>query len=159
MSLFGFLGFKKKALTKERNEEDSNSKSAVRSDTVSSDNRAALPPYEYDKILFEKFYRDLDNNTLPEISDPTQAEIKEYTLKRYSRTSQLDVDEALLQENNSIPVEVAIWVEKVFDYYFSDLKPLMGLVHWCEGAKKKLYEYKGYTWHTIAELYPDVCFD
>ena len=124
----------------------------------------ALDPYEYNTVLFDKFYHDLNNNKLPKIPNPTKAEIREYirrkneSLKKEESSSD-SVDMSKLLENNSIPVEVDIWVDKVYDYYFRSLEPMLGMVHWCEGARKALYRHKGYTWHTISELYPYIIFD
>ncbi len=70
-----------------------------------------------------------------------------------------DVNVNFLMENMAIPVEVVIWVDKVYEHYFDNLMPMMGLVHWCEGARKALYTYRGNKWHTISELYPLVHFD
>ena len=64
-----------------------------------------------------------------------------------------------LQANYDIPVEIDIWVDKVFSYYFDDLKLMLGLYRRCDGARKELYKHKGYTWYSISELYPTVEFD
>ena len=120
--------------------------------------------FEYNSALFDTFHHDLQNNLLPEIPDPTQSEIMNYTQERNEKLSHIESESGLvnmksLMENNAIPVEVEIWVDKVYSYYFNELKPLLGMVHWCQGAKKQLYMYRGYTWHTIDELYPDIIFD
>ena len=121
-------------------------------------------PYSYDSALFKKFYRDLKWRRLPKVPAPTQGEIAEQIRKKASRTKQAGplvgaVREDLLRENDAIPAEVDLWVEKVYDHYFRDLRPMLGLVHRCNGARKALYNYKGYPWHTISELYPTVHFD
>lgn len=125
---------------------------------------AASNPHEHNSALFERFYRDLENNALPEIPSPTQAEIIDYTRRRAeSLTAEGPIsdsfDRNLLQENHSIPVEVDIWVDKVYSYYFSNLISVLGLVVSCEGARGSLYKYRGYNWHSIFELYPTVLFD
>lgn len=133
-------------------------------DKFGSKEKTPLSPYEHNTALFDRFYNDLKNDALPEVSGPKQSEIKQYTEKRNQSLPADDplagsLSRNLMQENNSIPVEVDIWVDKVYNHYFADLKPMMGLVHMCEGARKELYKYKGYTWHTISELYPTVHFD
>ncbi len=120
--------------------------------------------YDYNNILFDKFYHDLNNNKLPKIPNPTKKEIMKYTqmknesLKKAESSSE-SVDMSKLLENNSIPVEVDIWVDKVYNYYFNSLKHMLGMFRWCDGARKALYQYKGYTWYTASELYPDIIFD
>lgn len=125
-------------------------------------------PFETNSALFEQFRHDLENNMLPEIPNPTKFEIIYYAFQRHyalkkcltekdSLSNVLDQD--LLRENNAIPIEVEIWVNKVYDYYFSSMLPMFGMIHFSEGARKQLYKYKGYNWHTISELHPGVRFD
>ena len=164
MKLRGLFGLNKKTQTIKKDGKEIHIQSTVNSDSDSDGERTSSNPYEYDKTMFSKFYHDLENNALPEIPDPTQNEIMDYTRKRTERLTKKcllsdDVNEAFLQENNSIPVNVDIWVDKVYSHYFDNLMPMLGLVHWCEGARKALYKYKGYTWHTINELYPTILFD
>ncbi len=164
MKAFGLFGKKNKNTTMKNDETGLFTPSTANSLLDSSDKKTASGPYEYNSALFQQFYHDLENNTLPEIPDPTQTEIMNYTQKRrelLTRKNSLSnsIDVNLLLENNAIPVEVEIWVEKVFCHYFDRLTPVLGLVHWCERARKALYKYKGYTWHTISELHPNVLFD
>ena len=119
-------------------------------------------PVEYDDALFARFYRDLRSNALPTIPEPTQKEITKYKNKRKEMASNRLNDSTnieALKSNYSIPVEIDIWVDKVFAYYFDDLIPYLGLVHSCQGAKRELYKYKGYTWYTLSELHPFIMFD
>ena len=159
MGFWDFLRVKKA-----KKEKATLKETAERTEPQESDDALKQSPYEYDTALFDRFYRDLENNALPVIPDPTQAEIQAYKATRMSLKFDCgplsdSVDPEKLEENHSIPVEVDIWVDKVFNSYFADLKPMMGLVHRCQGAKKLLYKYKGYTWHSISELYPTVDFD
>ena len=99
--------------------------------------------------LFERFNKDLKNNALPIIPKPTFSEIVAYKVKRaesFDSNFLTGVSDMKKQNrNNSIPIEAEIWVDKVFKIYFDDLIPMSGLVHWCDGAKKDLYKYLGYT--------------
>ena len=61
--------------------------------------------------------------------------------------------------NNSIPIEVEIWVDKIFDMYFKDLFPEFGQVHKCYAIRKKLYKYKGYTCYSFIDVHPGVRVD
>ena len=121
------------------------------------------PDYDHNEELFAKFYANLKNGTLPTIPTPTFFEVLRYKRKRKKQikgNSPFEgIDRDKLLANHAIPVEVEIWVDKVFDYYFESLIPMLGLVHWCQGAKKALYKYRGYDWYTMMELYPDVYFD
>ena len=127
-------------------------------------NQTEKDPFEFDKALFDQFYHDLKNNKLPKVSKPRRSEIEKYTQRKTERLAKRKPStdstiEDLWSENNSIPVEIDIWVDKVYEHYFADLKPMRGLIHWCEGARRALYKYKGYTWHTISELNPGTYLD
>lgn len=114
--------------------------------------------------VFEAFYEDLQNDNLPEIPDPTQEEIEEYTRKREERPNGSDRSAQYMRsgfsgENSSIPVEVEIWVDKVCDYYFHDLVSVLGLVHRCEDAKQALYKSRGYHYYRLRDRNSGVCVD
>ena len=119
-------------------------------------------PVEYNTKLLEKLYEDLKNDNLPDIQDSTMEEIEKYKREKRERSNHLispNVDEEKMQSNLSIPAEVDMWVDKIFEYYLGDWKPMLGGVHPCNGARKALYRYKGYNWYSISELYPTVIFD
>lgn len=113
---------------------------------------------EYNQKKFDKFYDDLNKDTLPNIPEPTEEEIRKYMEKCEKELLRFKDNEKVIQ-NNSIPIEVCIWVDKVYDYYLSDLKHQFGVIHRCEAARKNLYQYKGYTWYTISECHPEIIFD
>ena len=122
--------------------------------------------YRHNSKLFDKFSKDIDRNSLPHFRDPTKEEIDKYskekekemmTMKTGSLSDNLVEDR--LYSNYRIPIEVDIWVDKVFEHYFHNLKPMLGLVHWTEEAKKRLYKSKGYDWYGIEELHVGVMFD
>ena len=119
---------------------------------------------EFNSLLFGRFYRDLERNTLPVIPRPTASEIEDYKIKKEKRCSKSDnfykyLDWGKAEANNSIPIEVEIWVDKIFDIYFKDLFPVFGQVHKCYAIRKKLYRYKGYNWYSFRELHPGVRVD
>ena len=119
---------------------------------------------KHNDALFDRFYEDFENNALPAIPEPTDLELEAARAERESKLSSTyrsadSVDIYKLEVNNSIPVEVEIWVDKIFKIYFGELMPLLGLVHQCDRVREELYNYKGYTWYTYSELYPDVLFD
>lgn len=119
-----------------------------------------LSPIEYNQALFARFDHDMKNNTLPKIPEPTQAKIAEYERSHRGHYFFLgNPDMNKLRVNESIPVKVSIWVDTVFNYYFDDLQPMLGLTHRCNSARKSLYKYKGYTWYTVSEINPGVMFD
>ncbi len=154
---------KKKNQPEKQESEKADPPSDVSAAPVLPDKKDA-DPHEHNSALFERFYHDLENGTLPQIPDPTEAEIAEYTRKKDKRLSKDDplfsaANMTKLLENHSIPVEADIWADKVFEHYFDDLIPVLGLVYQSEAARRDLYRYKGYTWHTIIELYPAVIFD
>ena len=160
----GFFGKKKATKTTKTDEVGTKAQPTVKSYSNSAAKTNPVTPYAYDTALFDQFYNDLKQNALPEIPNPTQTEIMEYTRERDEMMKKKnsisdDVNVNFLMENMAIPVEVEIWVDKVYKHYFDKLMPMMGLVHWCEGARKALYTYRGYKWHTISELYPLVHFD
>ena len=119
---------------------------------------------ESNMALFRRFEEDLRNDKLPVVSNPTLIEILSYTLKRRIVLRKKEflsdaLDKKKLRSNFAIPVEVDIWVDKVYSYYFDTLIPVMGLIHFCESSRAELYKYKGYSWYTVEELYPTVYFD
>ena len=61
--------------------------------------------------------------------------------------------------NDSIPSWVGIWVDAVYNYYFSDLKPQFGSAYACIGERKALFRYKGYEWYSEADLNPHISYD
>ena len=150
MKILELLGIKKKTPKSEVNAEETAEKPSV---------------IDYNSAIFERFYKDLENNTLPKIQAPKRAEIEKYTKEREQRSAKENrietdfVDERKIQANQAIPVDVEIWVDKVYDHYFKKLKPMMGLVHGCGEARKALYKYQGYDWYDITEIYPLVHFD
>ncbi len=125
--------------------------------------------FDYNCALFEEFNNDLKKGSFPRVPKASKSEMIEYEKRREEDLHFLDqclsageiskLSYEKEKSNQEIPVEIEIWVEKIYSHYFSELKPMLGEVHWCEGAKKQLYEYKGYTWYTISEIYPDICFD
>ena len=119
---------------------------------------------EYNNSLFDRFYNDLRNDQLPMIPSPTQAEIMEYNRKREARLSRISApateetwyDPEKIKANESIPIEVVIWVDKVYKYYFDSLRRQLGVIHGCEGARASLYRYKGYRYYTISQTHPHI---
>ena len=120
------------------------------------------PIAEYNRSLFDRFYNDLKNNQLPTIPSPTQTEIKEYSRKREARLSRISApateetwyDPEKIKANESIPIEIVIWVDKVYDYYFDSLRQQLGVIHRCQSARASLYRYKGYRYYTISQTHP-----
>ncbi len=131
---------------------------AKRSDKKAIEQVQTESPIEYNQKKFKKFYDDLNKDNLPSFPKPTEKEIRKYMEKREEVLMRFNENEKVIQ-NNSIPVEVCIWVDKVYNYYLSDLKPLLGMVHGCENARKELYQYKGYIWFTASECHPEIDFD
>lgn len=122
---------------------------------------------EYNSALFDWFYNDLRNNQLPTIPSPTQAEIIEYNREREARLSKISApateetwyDPEKIKANESIPIEIVIWVDKVYNYYFESLRQQLGVIYGCDGARASLYEYKGYHYYTVSETHPHVYVD
>ena len=93
---------------------------------------------------------------MPHFHDPTKEERDKYGKEKEKKMMKLkngslsdNLIEDRLYSNYRIPIEIDIWVDKVFEYYFHNLEPMRGLVHWTEGARKRLYESKGYKWYGI----------
>ena len=129
-------------------------------------NNSSRIAYKHNRRLFHKFYKDMDRNYLPHFHDPTKEERDKYGKEKEKKMMKLkngslsdNLIEDRLYSNYRIPIEIDIWVDKVFEYYFHNLEPMRGLVHWTEGARKRLYESKGYKWYGIDELHVDVIFD
>ena len=121
-----------------------------------------LSPLEHNDALYTRFYHDLHNEALPTVPEPTEKEIEEYKKEKEKLISKPFFDNAdmtKLQANHSIPIEIDIWVDKIFKYYFADLEPVLGGIHGCNGARKDLYKLKGYTWYSNSKLSPHVIFD
>lgn len=118
-------------------------------------------PLDYNHYLCHVFFRDLKRNKLPCIPEPSKDEISEYMKKNCRRESNLSSygDISRIESNASIPIEIKIWVDKIYDYYFYDLVPILGMAHLSQGAIKALYDHKGYKWYTFSECYPGVIFD
>ena len=122
---------------------------------------------EYNRSLFDWFYNDLRNDQLPTIPSPTQAEIMEYRREREARLSRISApateekwyDPEKIKANESIPIEIVIWVDKVYNYYFESLRRQFGVIHWCDGARASLYRHKGYHYYTVSETHPHVYVD
>ena len=122
--------------------------------------------YKHNSRLFHEFYKDMDRNSLPHFHDPTKEEIDKYIEEKERKMMTMKtgtMSDNLIKErlnlNYRIPVEVDIWVDKVFEHYFHDLELMRGLVHWTEDARKRLYKCKGYKWYAIDELFEGVIFD
>lgn len=116
-----------------------------------------IDPLEHNEKLFERFWDDLQNDKLHIIKD---REIKKY-IKLYNQHKE-NVDPNINEKqraNLDIPVEIRIWVDRVYHYYFHDLQPLIGGVHGTESVIKALYRYKGYNYYTIQECHPEIIFD
>lgn len=131
-------------------------------------------PVGRNKKLFEKLERDIETGNLPEVHQPSQRQIaaceerRQEQLKRVQ--AEYDAEEehepwgvtyslTRIQANQEIPVEVELWVDAVCDHYLKNAEPMMGLVHWEKGARKRLYASRGYEWYSIQEIYPLIHFD
>lgn len=121
---------------------------------------------KFNDALFARYHADMEKGTLPTFPAPTAEEIAKCISEKskrmpsaYDDPSALRPDMEILKENNAIPAEVDIWVNKVCDYYFADMKHVFGRPFPTAGVKKELYKLKGYEWHTAKEIYPSVHFD
>jgi len=131
-------------------------------------------PLGHNQLLFEKLNHDIEAGTLPEVRKPSQREIATCEKKRREvlehAQAEYDAEEehepwgatyslTRIQTNQEIPVDVELWVEAVCERYLDDVKPMMGLVHWENDVRKRLYDSRGYTWYPITEIYPLIHFD
>ncbi len=119
---------------------------------------------EFNAILFERFSRDFERHAFPAVPRPTAEEIEAYKKQREERASEnsrfySNLDFEKLEIKNKIPIEVEIWVDKVYNMYLGDLFPMFGQAHRCFAARKRLYKYRGFTWYNFAELHPGVMVD
>ena len=128
-----------------------------------------LTPRDFNEALFELFYADLERGTLAQVPEPTPEERAACLQEREEILSRLfpqGVENVPMTRsmrmnlaNEQIPIDVVLRVEKTFDHYFRNLKPLLGMVHQCQRAKQRLYEALGYQWYTTADIYPGLLID
>lgn len=131
-------------------------------------------PLGHNERLFEKLDRDIEAGALPKMRKPSKREIDACEKRRcevleraqaeYDAESEHEPWGATyslerIQANQEIPIDVELWVEAVCERYLHGVKPMMGLVHWEEGVRKRLYASRGYTWYPITEIYPLIHFD
>lgn len=163
--MFEFLRRKKAASRAKRSDKDE----APRASEVDPNS-----PLGHNQLLFDKLNRDIEAGLLPEVRTPSQEQVaaceesRRKTLERAQ--AQYDAEEVheewgavyslkRIQANQQIPVDIELWVEAICEHYLHDTVPMMGLVHWDQSVRKRLYESRGYQWYTIEEIYPMTHFD
>lgn len=131
-------------------------------------------PLGHNQRLFEKFDKDIETGNLPKVHQPTKRQIAECEERRREQLKRVqaeyDAEEehepwgvtyslTRIQANQEIPVDVELWVDAVCDHYLKRAEPMMGMVHWEKGVRKRLYASRGYEWYSIQEIYPLIHFD
>ena len=134
---------------------------------------------------WEAFERDLKGHNLPDFGQPSAKEVMAKKKEKQSLYSKKELRNhihlpsikmlteecvKMLDNNNGIPAETDIWVEKCFAYYFPHgallydawmiTKPGDEFTYYLDPAKvmKPLYKYRGYTWYTWKEIYKYIIY-
>lgn len=144
------------------------------------DKPIGVPPVDpnstlgHNQLLFDKLNRAIEADDLPDMPEPSNLEIAACEERRHETLARAqaayDAEEEhepwgeiytlkRIQANQAIPVEVELWVDAVCKHYLHSAKPMMGLVNWEQGVRKRLYAMRGYEWYTISEIYPLAHFD
>ena len=134
-----------------------------------ADDTRKMSAFDYNMMLFEKFYHDLENGLLPDLPEPTQEMILEGTKKREEELRWVDKHYPagkdfgkrgeMQRANAEVPVMVNLWVKQMMEYYFADMRDMLGMTGLYGDAKKRLYELRGYSWYTTQEIYPGLLID
>lgn len=131
-------------------------------------------PLSHNQRLFQRLNHDIETGKLPTMHKPSRRDMAKCEQRRREELERAqaayDAEDThepwgaaysleRIQANQHIPVEVELWVEAVCDRYLRSAKPMMGLVHWKQDVRKRLYETRGYEWYAITEIYPMITFD
>lgn len=131
-------------------------------------------PLGHNQRLFDRLNHDIESGSLPEVDTPSRGKVAACEERRREALERAqaayDAEEVhepwgaiytleRVRANQEIPVDVELWVEAICEHYLHDAMPMMGLVHWEDGVRKRLFEMRGHKWYTTSEIYPMVHFD
>ena len=138
---------------------------AVSSEGIkNSENNARSTEIEMFEAAMEELFNDIKNNTI-RVREPSfwqKIKIRKQWEKNKPIKSFFVSRDDLYLENIKIPAEVYWWVDRVIAVYFEDKYPsegYLGKCHAIDGARKALFEYRGYEWYSTRELCPEIKFD